>query len=409
MTTQARLRAAAAFVSLSGILLAGCGGGGSNAPNQVPSAGSPAPSTPPIIAPPNQGAYRPTLYIEQDPGDGSKFLRVEEPLVDPFAPGTPERTIADQTFGPGPGSNNVIGGPATTLIRNVDVVQMKHGLSLQNSSMVSIYDYTYTKFDGAGSIYGAGIKLGDNGLQTNGDTYIQRVVADGMQAPDPTYKVSNNDFIGIELNSDAIYIRDVTGGHFGDAGIDTKSTHVYIMNATLSGGHRMLRAWPGVEIVLVNAIINSSPGETQAWIQDGTAKISYYNTLWCQNSAAPSATDASCSRTPLIIEGENMSFSDVSARFVPLSSNPLPEINPFFRTDMDEIVVETSTDNGVSWKALALPNTGGPGSPPLGDHRYRIPLNLASANFLFRASYRLNGAMAGAYSLPINEAGTVTS
>lgn len=409
MNTQARLRASAAFAFLSSALLVGCGGGGSSTPADVPSTGRPAPFTPPPVTPSDPNAYRPTLFIEQNPVDGSKFLRVEEPRIDPFVPGTPERIIADQTFGPGPGSNNVIGGPETTLIRNVDVVRMKHGLTLQNSSMVSIYDYTYTQFDGAGSIYGAGIKLGDNALPTNGDTYIQRVVADGMQAPDPTYKVSNNDFIGIEGDSDAIYIRDVTGGHFGDAGIDTKSTRVYVMNATLSGGHRMLRAWPGVEIVLVNAIINSSPGETQGWIKDGTAKISYYNTLWCQNAAAPSATDASCSWTPLAIEGEDMSFSDVAARFVALSSNPLPKINPFFRTNMDEIVVEASTNNGASWNTVALPNTGEPGSPPTGDLRFRIPLNLAAANYLFRASYRFNGAMVGEYSLPINEAGTVTS
>jgi hypothetical protein len=330
-------------------------------------------------------------------------------LFDPFLPGTPQRTIVDKTLGPQPGVNNVINGPETTLIHNVDVVQMKHGLTLQGSALVSIYDYTYTGFDGAGAIYGAAIKLGDNGFPTNGDTYIRRVVADGQQAPDATYRISNNDFIGVETNSDAIFIRDVTGGNFGDGGIDTKSTRVYLMNATLSGGHRMLRAWPGVEIILVNSIINASPGHAQAWIYDATAKISYYNTLWCQDAAQPSATDANCSRTPLQLEGENMAFSDIAARLVPLSANPLPSVTPFFHTEMDQIMVETSTDNGATWKALPLANTGGPGSPPLGDLRFAIPLDLSAADYLFRASYRLNGAAVGEPSLAINEAGTVTS
>lgn len=407
MTKQGARCAAAALVCLSNLVLAGCGGGGSDTTAEFAAPGNPARPAPPPAA--GQTVYRPTLYIEQSPTDGTKFLRVEEPLFDVFLEGTPQRTIADTAFGPQPGVNNVINGPASTLIRNVDVVRMKHGLTLQGSALVSIYDYTYTGFDGGGAIYGAAIKLGDNGLPTNGDTYIQRVVADGQQAPDATYKISNNDFIGVETDSDSIFIRDVTGGNFGDGGIDTKSTHIYLMNATLSGGHRMLRAWPGVEITLVNSVINASPGHGQAWIYDATAKISYYNTLWCENAVAPSAANANCSRTPLLLEGENMAFSDIAARLVPLSANPLPAVSPFFRTEMDQIVVETSTDNGGTWKTLTLTNTGGPGSPPVGDLRFAIPLDLAAANYLFRASYRLNGAAVGERSLAINEAGTVTS
>jgi hypothetical protein len=337
------------------------------------------------------------------------YIRVEEPPYNPFQQVAANNIIADQTFGPGPGGNNVIGGPGSTQIRNVDVVEMKHGFTLQGSGTVHIYDYTYTRFAGGGSIFGAGIKLGDNDAPTNGDTYIQRVVADGMQAPDGTYKVSNNDFIGVEEDSGSIFIRDVTGGHFGDAGIDTKSTQVLVMNATLSGGHRMLRAWPGVEIVLVNSIINSSPGHTQGWLHDSSAKISYYNTLWCQDSAAPSGDDASCSRTPLAIEGEDMSFSAASAGFVALQSNPLPQMSAFFQTRIDQIVVESSRDGGATWQALPLPNTGGPGKPPVGDTRYRIPLNLNDANYTFRASYKMNGALVGVHSLPVNENGIVTS
>jgi hypothetical protein len=332
---------------------------------------------------------------------------VEEPTYDPFQQATAQHVIADKPLGPGPGVNNVI-GEGTTQIRNVDVSEMKHGLTLQSSGMVHIYDYTYTQFAGGGSIFGAAIKIGDY-YPTHGDTYIQRVVADGLVEPDGSYKLNNNDFLGIEEDSDAIYVRDVTGGNFGDAGVDVKSSRIYLMNATLSGGHRMLRAWPGVEIVVVNSIINSSPGHTQGWVFNNTAKVSYYNTLWCQNAAAPSATDANCSRTPLAIEGEDMSFSDAAAQFVQLEANPLPQVSPFFQTRMDEIVVEYSRDNGTTWQPLAMPNTGGPGSPPVGDLRYRIPLDLNAGNYLFRASYKLNGAPVGQHSLSVNEDGTVTS
>lgn len=341
--------------------------------------------------------------------DGTAYLRVIEQTYSPFGGVGPDRTIKDQHLGPAPGSNNVIEGPQSTLVSNVDVEQMKHGLTLQDSAMVSIYDYTYTRFDGGGSIFGAAIKLGDNGRPTNGSTYIQRVVADGMQAPDATYKVSNNDFVGVEPDSGPIYIRDVTGRNFGDAGVDTKSTQVYIMNATLDGGHRMLRAWPGVEIILVNSIVNAAPDHAQGWISDATSTIRYYNTLWCQNSKQPSISDSNCRTAPWLVEGETVPFTVAAARFIPLSENPLPGISPFFKTGIDQIVAEYSKDGGKTWTELSLPNSGGPGSAPIGDLRYRIQLNLADGDYRFRASYRLNGAKVGDASPVIGEDGNTIS
>jgi hypothetical protein len=104
-----------------------------------------------------------------------------------------------------------------------------------------------------------------------------------------------------------------------------------------------------------------------------------------------------------------MSVSDASARFVQLSSNPLPQVNPFFTTRIDQIVVEASRDNGATWQTISLPNTGGPGAPPVGDTRYQLPLDLNAGNYVFRASYRLNGAQVGDYSLTVNEDGSATS
>jgi len=341
--------------------------------------------------------------VEHD-ADGTAFLRVQEQAMDVFGASV-QRLIADQTMGPAPGVNKVIEGAMTTRIANVDALQMKYGLTLQESGETEIYDYTYNRFDGAGAIFGAAMKLGDNGRPTSGSTYIQRVVADGMQTPDATYKVSNTDFLGVELDSGPIYLRDVSGKNFGDAGVDTKSNQVYIMNATLSNVHRGLRAWPGVEIIVVNSIINPAAGHTSGWVYDGTATIRYYNTLWCENSANPSKDDPNCSMTPRAMEGETVNASVAQARFIPLSSNPLPGISKFFNTGMDQIKAEYSADGGATWSALTLANAGGPGVPPVGDTRYRIPLNLNAGNYWFRAQYYLNGAAVGPVSAAVDEAG----
>lgn len=382
------------------IALAACGGGGSD---PAASGGNAISSSPPA-----SGSNRPLLQIEHDP-DGTTYLRVtEQQGYNPFGASGPARTMKDKLLGPAPGSNNVIEGAQTTLVSNVAVNEMKYGLTLQQSATVSIDDYSYTQFSGAGSIFGGAIKLGDNDRPTNGPTYIQRVFADGMQEPDPSYKVSNNDFLGVEEDSGPIYVRGVTGRNFGDAGIDTKSTQVYVMNATLQGGHRMLRAWPGVEIVVVNSIINASPDNTQAWIGGPNATIRYYNTLWCQNAAQPSPTDSNCRTAPWVVEGEDMTFTVAAARIIPLSSNPLPAQNAFFRTNMDQIVIEYSK-NGGGWMTMQLQNAGGPGSAPIGDTRYKVPLNLNDGNYSFRASFRLNGAQSGDTSAVIGEDGATIS
>jgi hypothetical protein len=411
----ARLAAALFCAALLGA--AGCGGGGGVLPAGSPGSpppppqGSPPPPPPP--PPPNEaapsppGVTRPALYIERDP-DGTVNLRVFEQLFDPFAPAAPQRFIANQKLGPAPGSNNEITGNQTTLISNVDVVRMKYGLQLMGSALVSIYDYSYVQFDGDGSIFGAAIKLGDNNRPTNDATYFTRIFADGMQAPDPNYSVSNTDFIGVEFDSGPLFIRDVTGRNFGDAGIDTKSGPTYVMNATLSSGHRMLRAWPNVEITIANSIINAAPGELQGWAYDNTSTIRYYNTLWCEGSAAPSASDPKCKPDPWLVEGENISPAQAALRFMKLTSNPLPAVSTFFHTSMDEIVVEYSSDGGATWQTLAMgPNTGGPGKPPVGDPRYPIPLNLNAGVYEFRAFYRLNGAKVGETSQVIDETGAV--
>jgi hypothetical protein len=396
------------------LAVAGCGGGGGDgpaagasvgagAPPAIPPPASPPPPPPPSASSASSTALRPSVFLETDP-DGAAYLRVQEQAYDPFVPSGAQRVIADRAMGPAPGVNFVVDGDQTTAITDVQAVAMKYGLTMQASSTVSIYNYTYNQFDGGGSIYGAAIKLGDNGRPTNGPTYIQRVAANGMQAPDPTYAQRNNDFIGVEVNSDPIYVRDVTGKNFGDAGVDTKSTHVYIMNATLQSGHRMLRAWPNVEITLVNSIINATPGQSQGWLGGPGATVKYYNTLWCVGSDNPSPSDPRCSMSPTVVEGEDMDAATALSGFVPLASNPLPGVSAFFKSDIDQIAVEYSTD-GKTWTPMAIPNAGGPASAPIGDPRYRIPFDLSKADYQFRATFMKNGVKIGTTSQVIDKAG----
>lgn len=345
---------------------------------------------------------RPTLRIEHD-ADGTAYLRVAEQTFSPFGISGPTRVISNQRFGPAPGNNRLIEGAASTLIANFDIVQMKHGLTLQKSGAVSIVDYTYTGFAGDGSIFGAAIKLGDNDRPTSGATYVQRVVADGKQTPDATYKVSNTDFIGIEEDSGPVFVRDISASNFGDAGVDSKSNQIYIMNATLENAHRMIRAWPGVEITLVNVIVNAAPGHAQGWVYDDTATVRHFNTLWCLGASKPSAQNPDCRAAPWVVESDTLTESDIAKRFVALNANPLPGVSQFFRTRMDEIAAEYSLDSGDSWLSLPLLNAGRPGSAPVGDTRYRISLDLDDGAFQFRARYRLNGANVGDMSASIDE------
>jgi hypothetical protein len=337
---------------------------------------------------------RPTLYIERDP-NGAANLRVVERTFVAF---TPVRTIRDRPTG---GRINITDAQRT-LIQNVGVQQAKYGVHISGSAPVSINRFSFLDWNGSGSIHGGAIKLERQG---NGPTYIQHVFADAMEAPDPTYRRSNTDFIGVEFNANPVYVRGATGRRFGDGGVDAKSGGVYLMNVTIDGAHRGLRAWRNTTITIVDSIVNVPAGMDQAWLYDGTAQIRYFRTLWCVDAINPSPTNAKCTANPTAIDADNISVAQARQRIVALTSNPLPAVSPFFNTQVDRIVVEYSTNSGASWTRLNLANTGGAGRPPLGDTRYRIPLNLASANYVFRAWFERGGTRVGAISAVVNETG----
>lgn len=347
---------------------------------------------------------RPTLTLERD-ASGAAFLRVEEQRFDPFAPNKPARTVLDRKAGPDPGKSFAVTGSETLAIDGLQATLLKYGLQLMNTSKVSVRNMSYNGWGGGGQIYGSALMIGNNRRPTTGITYVKRLTADGKQLPDGSYKRSNTDFITVEANNQPVYLRDITGLNFGDAGIDAKGK-VYVMNATLDSAHRMLRAWGAGEIIIVNSIVNAAPNHSQAWLQNNNATIKYYNVLWCYDADKPSASSPVCRPDPTRVEGDQISREAARARVIRLSKNPLPEISPFFATKIDRVELEYSVNRGP-WVAMKLPNTGGNNVAPVGDLRWRIPLNLSNGVYRFRAAVLSGGARVGAYSTIIDEAGKV--
>lgn len=332
---------------------------------------------------------RPLVYIESD-ANGTRYVRVMERVYTAF---TPASTIQSITSSP----RINITSPLATLVRNVSVRNEEYGVNITSRGMVSIENFVFDDWNGGGEIYGAAIKVNRPSAAA---TYVQRVFADGREAPDPTYDRSNTDFIGIERDSAPVFVRYATGRNFGDAGIDAKS-NVALMNVTISGAHRALRVWSGVTVTIANAIINVPAGNEQVWMQASTSRLRYYNTLWCIGSSNPSPNDPACRTSPTAIGVDGISVSQARQQITALSSNTLTS-NSFFATQIDRVVVEYSRNNGASWTVMA---TGGAaGRAPYGDLRYRIPFSLSSGNYQFRAHFERNGARVGSVAT-INESG----
>ncbi len=346
---------------------------------------------------------QPQIAIERD-ASGKAYLRVYEPAYDPFAPSAPDRTVKDKNIGPDPGASFVIFGDETVRVANVSATRVKYGVQFKDTPTISIEDFAFNRVDGGEQIHGGALKFGNGGAPTRGVTYITRVVADGGQQPDGSYEQRNTDFIGVESGNAPIYMRNVTGRNFSDAAIDSKSKTVYVMNATLEGGHRSLRVWGDAEIVLVNSIVNSAKGRSQAWLYDGRGRIRYHNVLWCDGADNPSRSHPDCRTAPWLVEGDQISKAQAAALVTETFENPLPEQSPFFATAIDRIEVEYSADNGP-WRSLSLPNAGGNGASPIGDLRWAIPLNLDDSVYRFRASVSSGGRRVGRFSAVIGEAG----
>lgn len=336
---------------------------------------------------------RPIVTIETDP-DGTANVRVAEQVYNAFTPSITLENREDDRF-------NILSN-VPIMLRNVRSNESRYGIYISNNSPVSVDRYAFHRWNGQGSIYGGAIKLDRSG---SAPTFVQRVFADGMSRPDGSYTVSNTDFIGVEHNGAPLYVRGATGRNFGDGGVDAKS-NVYLMNITIDGAHRGLRAWKNTTITIANSIINVPAGHQHVWLSDSTSSVRYYNVLWCVGSTRPTPSDPKCSTTPTVVTGDKITSAQARQRVVALTSNPLPATSNFFATQIDRIVIEYSSNNGSTWRQMA--SGGSRGRPPLGDTRYRVPFSLSSGTYLFRAHFERNGARVGS-SVVVNEAGQVVS
>jgi hypothetical protein len=130
--------------------------------------------------------------------------------------------------------------------------------------------------------------------------------------------------------------------------VDNKAT-IYISNATFSEAHRILRAHPGAEFIVANAILNSAEGRSLAWLGGKDSAIFYYNTLW---NGHPEPD-------PALIKSreQNLSPGEAAERIIPLAINPLPDLHPVFRhspTDLRWQNLDTSRGRWLDlWAARA--------------------------------------------------------
>lgn len=289
--------------------------------------------------------YQPHLYLEGE-ADGKRYLRFVEQTFDGLQGSRPDQVLFGVRFGPEPGGSLRLSGDQRVRVQDVQSEGVKYGLQLMDVRAAAVYDLRMRRWDGGGEIYGSGVMIGNNRRPVAGAVFLQRLVADGGQRPDGSYRRSNTDGVTVEAGNAPIYLREITARRWGDAGLDAKSA-VYVMNATIEDAHRLLRAWGGGEIVIINSILNAAPGHAQAWLENSRSRIRYYNVLWCEGAAQPSAQDPNCRNRPWRVEGEAVSAQAAAGQIVRLDRNPLPAVSDFFRTRLDEVRLEYSRDGGA--------------------------------------------------------------
>lgn len=278
-----------------------------------------------------------TLQVVHD-GGGFPTIR----LFDAQRPvDSPDRIIADRVVDSVSYGARVVGnGVSDLLIDGLTVTNSKNGIALLNTGATSIVDMTFENMVPDGSLFGSVIRIGSKAAEhtTKGVTFIQDVEADGNMSPLGRYgNTPNTDFLVVEAGSAPVMLRDVTASGFSDSIIDCKST-VYIMNATLEGAHRVLRAHEGATIVIVNSVLEGGPNsQALAWLEDSTSRIYYYNTTW-NGKGAPGIED---------VRGEGgMTPAQALKNVVQLRENPLPALSPFFASDFDRVSIEIQNAKG---------------------------------------------------------------
>ncbi|MEO1066352.1 MAG: calcium-binding protein [Pseudomonadota bacterium] len=321
------------------------------------------------------GINQPTIYFETD-DNGNQFLRVEESrLTDKNF----QTTISDETV-----NNSRYGfwvareDTRSASLNDIDVSNAQNGIALIGTDTVSIYDYDFEGTSNRSSQYASAIRVGN---RSDGDTrdvtYVQRVTADGEDRALRSYaRDDNTDFLDLEAGNAPVYLRDLTASNFSDAIIDAKSD-VYIQNATFDEAYRVLRAHQGVDIYIANSELTSENGQALAWLAGSSSRIFYYNTTW-NGKSQPDASE---------IRGHRLTEEQTRARVIELDHNPLPDIDPFFETNVETIHIELFR-NG-RWVALNL-DGGSAGVENIGDPRFDIS-DVVGRNAEIRVRYENDG------------------
>ena len=339
------------------------------------------------------------IFIEED--DGRDYLRIQESRLDRDY----DTVISDYYRDDKPGDTSYysrVSAGDSVLYENFDISNTKVGIGIYGEGDVDIYNYEFvdnnsirTKEDGtlSDNKFSSAVRLtaGSQIFDIDAPITIQRVYADGgnnpMKVDGLDYSSTNKDFItndnrATEGDAAEIYIRDFTAKNMSDAIFDNKGT-IYIMNGTLSNAHRILRAWPESEIIIVNSVIELGDGQDLMWFKDTTASIKYFNVLW-NGEPHPDPDLIGIESRP-----DGMSREEFIAQtLVELDHNVLEDISPFFATYNADYSAEVSV-NGDAWQSVTLDPALFTEHGIIGDPKIELP-DLGNGDYRVRVTGTLS-------------------
>lgn len=296
-----------------------------------------------------------------EPAEAPSLHRVADPAAaaGPLVPGPVrrdwDRVIDGLSRSDRPGQSGVFESKTpgrTVRAMLLDFSRVKYGVTLRQTGE-SFFDRIAFDCVESNDRFGGAFRIGGAKKPTLGPTYLSRVEADGCDAADGDYGRRNTDFLIVERGVAPVYLRYSTASGFSDAMVDAKAD-VYIANATLSGGHRTLRAHDGARIWIVNSTVTSADRGALAWLGGPEARIFYHNVLW---NGRP---------TPDLSRiGFDGGARQDAGQIVRLDHNPLPDLSPFFGGTVESVAFEVRAGGG--WSRLAGGQFGAPEAPIAGD------------------------------------------
>jgi Ca2+-binding RTX toxin-like protein len=262
--------------------------------------------------------------------------------------------------------------------QNIHVEGAAHGLVFRtdHNDRKHVYDFTYfdTEHESGWSSAVHRAREHEGSLELLRAYGVGGDTSDDFRSGDSN---NNTDFLSLDNrrdgSGDRVFLRDVTAHTFSDSVVDAKGD-VYLSNVTMSDTWRVLRAWDGANIYIVNSVIENDPGDYLAHLGGYNARLYYYNVLW----NGKSTLDLDDVQTWRV---DNSDIDRVKKNnVIKLDHNPLPDLDPFFTEHEDRYFAQVSV-NGDSWVNISLPNHGEFGDlagdtlasvPDLGNGEYRI-------------------------------------